>query len=750
MNQDSTVRLSASDGSTSPHLQRGDYAAEAAQITARWRRQDAVRLAERFQNKEVLRRHKSLVLNLVLEDCQKLKNTKSSRSKPLDLIDRFKGLGHALEQSIYRQLEVQQYLEEHPELIQDESEFPWPEEGDRLDGYYVLEELGRGAMARVYLCRQEALAGRLVVVKLGFGIDPHEAALLGQLSHPYIVPVHTAQEITETGASLICMPFLGRSTLADLIALARNHRGPKPKNLILEAATQWLTSSDKAVLDTAARLADRRSYYDQLLSLALSVAQALQYAHTQGVLHGDIKPSNVLLTADCRPLLLDFNLGRELSQGTGPVGGTLPYMAPELLRALLHDPQEVMLKPTVATDVYSFGILLHELFTGTTPFQQIEGEDSVNAAQRALQIAEGYSSTMASQVDGNKSLWKLIDMCLSLRPENRSASMQEIANELRRELRLPRKVVRSTRKNQKGFAIGLGTILLASIGSVVFLANREPYFNRAYEAALVDFQNQHQQDAINWLDQALNSKPDHIKARLLRARIYLESGDLAKAKADLEILAKQQGTKEAAPLIGYLYNLEERHSQAIPWYESALESEPQSPIEANNLAMSWFLANQTSLDQKAKIEKAYHYVQKAVKLSPDSKIVRRNAVRIEVALALGSLRPVSEISRENLTWLCDHCPDDGEVNRMAFNLYSCWMQEDPKLGELAMTHLKLCHVRGTAPTKKALRTKHMLSALRDYYDGELSSFGRDVNRITESPSQSELPTPFLLPLWHRG
>ena len=78
----------------------------------------------------------------------------------------------------------------------------------------------------------------------------------------------------------------------------------------------------------------RQTYVDGVLKIAIQMAEALEAAHEQGILHGDLKPSNVLLTPEGRPLLLDFNLSQDFVLSPGVCGGTLPYMPPEYLRVL--------------------------------------------------------------------------------------------------------------------------------------------------------------------------------------------------------------------------------------------------------------------------------------------------------------------------------------------------------------------------------------------------------------------------------
>src|SRR5207253_10601572 len=115
------------------------------------------------------------------------------------------------------------------------------------------------------------------------------------------------------------------------------------------------------------------TYVEGIVHLAAQVADALEYSHSQGVFHLDLKPSNVLLTPSGRPMLLDFNLAKDRECRGQLLGGTLPYMAPEQLRATADKASRERERPEEAdldgrADVFALGVLLYELLAGQHPF----------------------------------------------------------------------------------------------------------------------------------------------------------------------------------------------------------------------------------------------------------------------------------------------------------------------------------------------------------------------------------------------
>lgn len=209
--------------------------------------------------------------------------------------------------------------------------------GPRRVGHFeLITRLGTGGFGSVWEARDTAL-DRLVALKLPRKSQLsareaeqffREARTAAQLRHPHIVPVHEVGK--EDGTIFIVTDLIRGVTLSD-----------------------WLKEVRPSASETA--------------SLCKTVAEALAYAHQQGVIHRDLKPSNVMLDENHQPHIMDFGLAkRELGEITmtvdGTVLGTPAYMSPEQAQGQLHWVDR-------RTDVYSLGVMLFQMLTGELPYR---------------------------------------------------------------------------------------------------------------------------------------------------------------------------------------------------------------------------------------------------------------------------------------------------------------------------------------------------------------------------------------------
>jgi eukaryotic-like serine/threonine-protein kinase len=259
---------------------------------------------------------------------------------------------------------------------------PDPLIGRVIDGYRVERLLGRGGMASVYRAVDEGLA-RFVALKI---IDPHsnteaeyrerfrnEARAIAQLKHPNIVGIYRFGEVDQL--YYMAMDFIDGSDL------------------------RWILES----YSKNGELMPHESVY-RIIS---QVAKALDYAHKQGVIHRDVKPSNIMLNAENEAILTDFGLALVTDEGTkGTTFGSPHYIAPEQAIASSGAVRQ--------SDLYSLGVTMYEMLTGRVPF----------AEGSALQIAMSHMTEPPPDPrEFNPSLHPaflpILKMALEKEPENR-------------------------------------------------------------------------------------------------------------------------------------------------------------------------------------------------------------------------------------------------------------------------------------------------------------------------------------------
>ncbi len=353
----------------------------------------------------------------------------------------------------------------------DEAAREFPEVGQSFLGFSLVRELGRGTFGRVYLATQDDLAQRDVVLKISLtrSVEPQR---LARLQHTNIMPIYSVHEVGNLQS--LCMPYWGDRTLTDLLprgpdklprsgeefyrTLARR-REPTLDNsrslslevpgtgsgneqtgrssLAAESISPPNTQRRKgqeappraAIVD---RLETSESYDDAVARLALQLAAGLAHAHQRGIIHRDLKPANILLTRDGVPMLLDFNLSEDVVTGgrsTLMVGGTLPYMAPEHLQAVVTG------SPTDArSDIYSLGVILFELLTGTRPFANRRGQFSESVEAMIADRQADVPGVRQRNPAASPAMASIVDRCLRASPQDRYQTASELQEDLQRHL----------------------------------------------------------------------------------------------------------------------------------------------------------------------------------------------------------------------------------------------------------------------------------------------------------------------------
>lgn len=368
------------------------------------------------------------------------------------------------------------------------SNLDFPSPGDHVGDFEIVGMLGEGAFGKVYLAQQGELESRLVALKFTTR-KTEEHRLLARLQHSRIVPIYSVHTFGPLQA--ICMPLLGIATLRDVLQHLGGH-----------APTQRTLHSGIELIDTVNRLRARtvadsiendqhasrfqqrklparvdRSSSQPLREFATrfmqQVCQGLGYAHERGIVHGDLKPANLLVDDDGEPVILDFHLANYIGPDTSNlIGGTLPYMAPEHLRGLVSG--ELQLQPTM--DVYAAGVVLHEILVGSIPHEDEGAVFEASSLADAREQPFKPSAEVRSQI--GEDLSAIIATCLEPDSTRRFADGFELAAELQRAIdhqplqqadrgSLAHRIRKWSRRHpvlSSGFSIAvLSTVLLAAL-----------------------------------------------------------------------------------------------------------------------------------------------------------------------------------------------------------------------------------------------------------------------------------------------
>jgi serine/threonine protein kinase/tetratricopeptide (TPR) repeat protein len=318
-----------------------------------------------------------------------------------------------------------------------------PSVNDEVFGFRLHRELGQGAFARVFLAKQAGLADRPVVLKVS-AIVGSEPQTLARLQHTHIVPIYSLHDDPRAGLRAVCMPYFGGSTLGQVLHSTWSGSAPpsqgKQLTDILErlSAPRESDTPNEPDRDTPLALLGKLSYLEATVWIVARLAEALQHAHQRGVLHRDIKPSNILLSDDGQPMLLDFNLARNVadSQTHATLGGTVAYMAPEHLRALIDRDLTRASKVDQRSDLYSLGMVLFEMLAGRSPFKQTASYSPLRELVEVL-ATERSNVTPSLRKAGVVVPWSLesiVRKALAPNPTQRYQSAEDFAEDLRRYL----------------------------------------------------------------------------------------------------------------------------------------------------------------------------------------------------------------------------------------------------------------------------------------------------------------------------
>ena len=266
--------------------------------------------------------------------------------------------------------------------------------GKQFGAYEIVAPLGEGGMAAVYKAYQPAME-RFVAVKVlsrtlvaesneFTNRFQREAILLAQLQHPHILPVFDYGQ--KDGYSYIVMPFLQNGTLAELLQA-------------------------------------RRRTLSEIHEIMTQIGGALGYAHARGMIHRDVKPSNVLIDEQGNCLLTDFGLARMIQASdrltsAGAIMGTPAYMSPEQGKGDSVDGR---------SDLYSLGVIFYEMLTGQVPYQ-----DTLPMMVVIKHIRDPLPSVRALAPELTDVIERVVNKSLAKEPDDRYQTAEDFVQAVKK------------------------------------------------------------------------------------------------------------------------------------------------------------------------------------------------------------------------------------------------------------------------------------------------------------------------------
>lgn len=611
------------------------------------------------------------------------------------------------------------FFERHPPTSADEV-IDWPRSDEQRGDFTILRELARGSVARVYLATEASAGGRRVVLKCSVHGDA-EARTLGRLVHPHIVPIHSARFDERSGLTLVCMPYLGDTTLEDLLDRLAGAETPPHKASFFHDVLRLRARPEDPPPSPDADLFPG-SYADGVLRLAVQLTETLAFLHQSGVWHRDLKPSNVLLDPSGKPLLLDFNLSQSEREAAVFIGGTLRYMAPEQIRALMDHRNDGM---DERVDFFALGVMVHEFLGGVHPCDSLLAEPFTPDQLQSMlvDLKAGFRPFREVCPELERPVAAVLDRCVALDPSDRPRSAAELAAELKRQFTPVRRLRRRLVCHRRWLLATLGLLLVAAVVFASVRAFTPPFSAREYQRGRIAYRAGDFATAQMHFDRALHAEPNNDRFRYARgcARLqqskYLTPDPLLLDDVRDDLTRPQPGATDSRTLAvhAYIDLRKQRYEAAITKYNQVLQQGHRSVMVLNNRAYSYLC--------KGRVSEAQNDLHAAAKIEPHlPQAVLYN--RALLAMRLYLQRKIQRIPPQALQDIEQALQGGAKTSalyRDAAMLYAQAAGNDPRHAhfERALSHLQQAlaagepavHFKASPPLMEAIKRPEFVALL---------------------------------------
>jgi hypothetical protein len=527
------------------------------------------------------------------------------QGQKLDLDEFVKQYG-GLEQQIKQRIKSLEEIEGLFDCIVQADDSDFPEGviednliGQRLGDFEILRLIGRGGMGAVFLARQVSL-DREVALKVISDISgarakslerfKREAKVLAKISHPNIVAIY---EVGEQGPySYFAMECVKGTSLDRILS---NIRHAKPENKAsnvmrgcIEGQTGIYEKKTKETENVSGAEIDK-DYIVEISKVIISIAAALDYAHKKGVLHRDVKPSNILIDASGTAKLVDFGLARAESQQTitmtGEFFGTPSYVSPEQIR-----------KPEIVdcrSDVYSLAATYYECLTLRAPFEGHTVNETLSyVISKDIVPPKKYCPRLSTDFN------TVLMHALEKPPEDRYQSAIDFAGDITNLLdfkpitakrpSITKRAYKAVCRNPLKFVATFALILVIVLGHSLFTRHiqekKKIALTELYKQGRDRFESVRFEEALIYFKKVGRAIPNDAEVQYYIGECYRYMGQYEEAiEAYNKAIKIRPNYNNAYWGLGECYNMTKRYQESLDSFKQAIVIDPYDELSHSSL-----------------------------------------------------------------------------------------------------------------------------------------------------------------------